>query len=233
MPPRGALPALQIVNKRQVKLGFSVGRFGPSGLGSVDVYVTTDEGATWEKSPGDPNVTLPVTGEARGLGPVKGSVTVNLPKDAVVYGFCLVVKSRAGLGKPPPRAGDPPQVRIEVDTTMPTAELYAPQPDPTRGDRLILTWKAEDRNLAANPISLEWAAAANGPWTFIGDPQLPNTGRYSWQVPENIPAKVFLRLSVRDTAGNNAIAQTDQPQLIDLTVPEIEHGTPISVSTAP
>ena len=51
------------------------------------VYVTTDEGATWEKSQADPNVTLPVTAETRGAQPVKGNVTVNVPKDGIIYGF--------------------------------------------------------------------------------------------------------------------------------------------------
>jgi hypothetical protein len=220
-PMHGGGAPLQIVNKRQVKLGFGVGKFGPSGLGTVEVYVTTDDGATWEKSPADPNVSLPVTSEVRGQAPVRGTVTVNLPRDGVVYGFYLVVKSRAGLGKPPPHSGVPPQVRIEVDTTLPTAELYAPMPDPASRDRLILSWKAEDRNLAPNPVSLEWAPAATGPWSFIGEPQLPNSGRYQWQVPANVPPKVYLRLSVRDQAGNNAIAQTDQPVLIDLQEPEL------------
>ncbi len=222
MPTRGPLPALQIVNKRQVQLGFNVSRFGPSGLGSVDVYVTTDEGATWEKAPTDPNVTLPVTGENRGQGAVRGSVTVTLPADGKIYGFHLVVKSRAGLGKAPPRPGDPPHVRIEVDTLQPEAELYAPQPEPTRSDALVLSWKATDRNLAANPVSLEWAANPAGPWTFIGEAQMPNTGRYTWTVPENTPAKVYLKLTVSDTAGNTAVAQTPQPVLIDLTKPEVE-----------
>jgi hypothetical protein len=220
-PTRGALPALQIVNKRQVKLGFDVTRFGPSGLGSVDVYVTTDEGATWEKSQADPNVTLPVTAETRGAQPVRGSVTVNLPKDGLIYGFFLVVKSRAGLGKEPPRPGDPPQVRIELDTMQPEAELYAPQSDTVRPDCLVLTWKASDRNLAPNPISIEWSARPDGPWTFIGDAQLANTGRYLWQIAENTPAKVYLKLSVRDTAGNTAVALTPQPVLIDLTRPDV------------
>jgi hypothetical protein len=221
MPTRGALPPLQIVNKKQVKLGFDVGRFGPSGLGGVDVYVTRDEGATWEKSPADPNVTLPVSSEVRGAAPVRGSVTVNLPSDGVVYGFHLVVKSRAGLGKPPPRSGDAPHVRLELDTTMPTAELYAPQPDPARGSALVLAWKAEDRNLDSNPVSLEWSPNRDGPWEFIGDPKLPNTGRYTWNVPDRTPPKVYLKLTVRDTAGNVAVAQTPEPVLIDLQVPEI------------
>ena len=136
-------------------------------------------------------------------------------------GFYLVVKSKAGLGKPAPKSGDPPQVRVEVDTRPPTASLYAPQPDSARHDGLVLIWKAEDRNLAANPITLEWAAQRDGRWELIGEPHLPNTGRYTWQVPDNIPPKVYLRLTVRDTAGNSAVAQTPEPILIDLTVPEI------------
>jgi hypothetical protein len=226
-PTRSALPALQIVNRRQVKLGFNVSKFGPSGLGTVDVYVTTDEGATWTKSADDPHVSLPVTPEGKGGMPVRGTVSVALPKDGQTYGFYLVVKSRAGLGKEPPRPGDPPQVRMEVDTTLPVAELYAPQAAPNSQDSLILTWKAEDRNLAPNPVSLEWSANANGPWTFIGDAQLPNSGKYIWNIQGNTPAKVFLKLTVRDTANNTAIAQTDQPVLIDLARPDVNDVSPV------
>jgi hypothetical protein len=50
---------------------------------------------------------------------------------------------------------------------------------------------------------------------------LPNTGRYTWQVPANTPPKVYLKLTVRDTAGNAAVAKTDDAILIDLTVPEV------------
>src|SRR5262249_231133 len=178
----------------------------------------------------DPNVTLPVTAETRTAQPVRGSVTVSLPKDGVIYGFYLVVKNRAGLGKQPPRPGDPPHARIELDTVQPEAELYAPQPDPVRRDCLALTWKASDRNLAPNPISTEWSARPDGPWTFIGDAQLANTGRYLWQVPENAPAKVYLKLSVRDTAGNTAVAQTPQPVIIDVTPPDYD---PQSIKVMP
>jgi hypothetical protein len=219
--PRGQLPTLQYVNKRQVKLGFNVTRIGPSGLGGVDVYITTDEGATWEKSSADPNVSLPLTPDTHGGSPVHGTVTVALQKESVVYGFYLVIKSKAGRGKPPPRPGDMPQTRIEMDTTAPVATLRAPQPTPGRQDSLILTWDAEDRNLAQNPISLEWSKTANGPWEFIGDAQLPNTGKYTWVLREGVPHMVYLRLTVRDIAGNVAVAQTDQPVLIDLVDPEI------------
>jgi hypothetical protein len=223
MPTRGPLANLQIVNKHQVKLGFNVGKFGPSGLGTVDVYVSTDEGATWEKAPGDPSVSLPVS--PMGTASVKGTVTVSLPKEGVRYGFYLVIKSRAGLGKDPPRPGDAPHVRIEADMTPPDAELFAPQPAPGEPNRLILRWKAQDRNPTDNPISLEWAAQPSGPWTFIGDSQLPNNGSYTWAVTEQVPHKVYLKLSVRDAAGNIAVAQTDKPVLIDLYKPELVDGS--------
>jgi hypothetical protein len=224
---RGALPSLQIVNRPQVKLGFDVARFGPSGLGTVDVYVTTDEGNTWQKATSDPAINLPVSPETRGNASLHGTVTVQLPKEGTIFGYYLVVKSRAGLGKSPPRPGDIPQVRLELDKTPPVAVLNAPQPAPGRQDALIMSWRAEDRNLAANPISLEWAPSANGPWEFIGDAQLPNTGRYTWQVPDRIPPKVYLKLTARDVAGNTAVAVTPDPVVIDVVIPEISEVRPI------
>jgi hypothetical protein len=219
---RGKLPALRIVNKPQVKLDFDVSRFGPSGLGGVDVYVTQDEGANWEKAQGDVAPTLASPPEAGRPGPVHGSLSLPLPREGVVYGFYLVVKSKAGLGKAPPQRGDLPHIRVERDTKLPDAKLYGPELDPTNPGCLVMIWQAADKNLTDKPVSLEWAERREGPWDFIGEPQLANTGRYSWKVPEHAPAKVYLRLSVRDQAGNVAVAQTNEPILIDLVVPELE-----------
>lgn len=221
-PPTGRLnmPDLKIVNKRQMKLDFEVAKFGPSGLGRVNVFVTTDDGQTWEKQITDGSTAFPM-GVERSGGPVRGSVGINLMQEGVPYGFTVVVESKAGLSKAPPQRGDAPQIRLELDMTLPEAQLFQPAPDPGRRDTLLLTWKAQDRNLAANPISLEWAERKDGPWNYIGSPELPNTGKHSWPVPPNAPASVYLRLTVRDTAGNTAVAQTSDPVLVDLTVPEV------------
>jgi hypothetical protein len=225
------LPPVQIINRRQVKLDFEVTRFGPSGLGSVDVYVTMDDGKSWAKSPTEGNVTLPMATEIKPGQPLRGSVTVQLNKEEpVVYGFYMVVKSRANLGKPPPRPGDPPQLRVEVDMTPPYAELMAPTPDHDSRDGLVLTWKASDLHMADNPISLEWAPSKDGPWSFIGSPQLPNTGKYIWHLPASVPPSVYLKLTARDVAGNSAVAETSEPVLVDLTIPEV--GPP-TISLAP
>jgi hypothetical protein len=228
--PRGALPTLKLVNKRDVKLEFEVAKIGPSGLGGADVYVTINEGATWSRLPGELPVTLPPASELHGGGPVHGSVTVQLPGEGTVYGFIVAVKSKAGLGRAAPKPNEPPQVRVELDSTAPKAQLFGPMPDPNRRNALILSWSALDRNLSGSCITLEWAERKEGPWTVIAD-QLPNTsatgplpaevsGSYLWQLPERIPSSVFLKLTVRDTAGNSAVATADKPVLIDLSVPE-------------
>jgi hypothetical protein len=225
-PMRGALPGVQLVNKKEVKLDFDVTKLGPSGLGSVEVYVTNDDGASWNPVPLGPDaVQAP---EARGPGQARGSVMVSLAEDAKVYGFYLVVKSRANLGKPAPHGGDAPHVRVERDTVPPRAELNFPKADPNRRDTLLLTWTADDKNLTTTPITLEWAPRKDGPWEFIGAPELPNTGRYAWQVPANVPPSVYLKLTVRDGAGNVAVAVSPEPQTVDLSVPEIS-----SVSISP
>ncbi len=239
---RGSLPALQVVNKRQVKLDFDVGAVGPSGLGSVEVYATTDEGASWESVPAGPDTVLPSGTDGRPAAPVRGSVTVNLAREGVPYGFCIVVKNRAGIGKPPPQRGDAPQVRLELDEKPPLAKLYAPTQDPAQKNALILAWTARDRNLAVNPVLLEWSERKEGPWTSVspeplsnrpdpgGGPETENTptGHYSWLVPDRMPARVYLKLSVRDTAGNVAVAETRDPVTIDLVPPEVS-----SVTVAP
>jgi hypothetical protein len=233
---RGALPDLQYVNKKQVKLEFDVSRIGPSGLGGVEVYLTADEGLTWNPAPVDGTPLLPVNLDGRAQGPLHGSVAVNLPNERIRYGLCLVVKSRAGLGKPPPQKGEPPQVRLELDQTPPYAALFRPQPDTNRTNTLILSWMAWDRNLTANPVTLEWAERRDGTWQSVSTEPLTNnlptsaptgekpegpTGTFAWQLPDRIPSRVYLRLKVRDLAGNESVAQTPEPVLIDLTVPEV------------
>jgi hypothetical protein len=217
---RSTLPTVDLVNRKQAKINFHIGKYGPSGIGAVDVYVTNDDGATWTLSPGDHNVSLPTAADLRGGSPIEGAVMVDLPQEGVVYGYYIVVKSRAGRGIKPPEQGTLPQVRVEMDITPPDIALYEPRPDAVRRDMLLLTWKATDKNLANNPVTIEWAAQKDGPWSLIGTADMANSGQYSWQVPVNVPPSVFLRMSVRDAAGNTNVAATPEPVLVDLSVPE-------------
>jgi hypothetical protein len=230
-PPSGAavafqkqLPPAKHVNIKEVDLEYELTRTGPSGIGSVDLWWTTDDGQTWEKAP-NPEVKDFVK---EGLQP-RYQRTVALLEGDRVYGFSLVVKSRAGLGKAPPRPGDMPEVRIELDTTPPVAKLFSPRQDPAKKDNLILSWQVSDKNLSDKPITVEWAERPDGNWQTIAA-DIVDSGQYSWRPAPGMPVQVYLRLRVRDVAGNEGVAVTGEPQLIDLTEPE-GHLVNVSVPT--
>lgn len=202
--PLRPLPPLQVINTPQITLEYEVTKVGPSALGKVELWVTQDDGKSWRFLADDPDLKSPIIADLPGEG---------------TYGFCLVLHSGAGLTRGAPLAGDAPEIRVEVDTTPPVAQLYRPEPDPQVRDALLISWTATDKNLAQNPISLQWADRADGNWQHIAN-NLPNTGRYTWQLPANLPYRVYLRLIARDNAGNISTAQTPDSVLVDLNKPE-------------
>jgi hypothetical protein len=202
--PRTALPALQMVNTRQLSIDYEVTKEGPSGIGKVELWMTHDDGKYWERFAENPNLKPPMNVELPGEG---------------IYGFRLVLQSKAGRNKPPPQSGDLPEMRVELDSTPPSAQLFRPEPDPNQADGLILSWSASDRNLAQRPITLQWAEQPGKEWhTIVSD--WPNDGRYIWKLTKDIPYLVYLRLTVHDSAGNSATAETPEPVCIDLVKPD-------------
>ena len=194
----------QIINSPQITLDYRVDRVGPSGVGAVDLYLTEDEGRTWRRYAEDTDLTPPMV--------------VNLPGEGV-FGLRLVVTSKAGLGRRPPQEGDAPDMRVEVDTTVPIVKLFRPEPYKGRRDAIVLTWQAsDDRNLATSPITLQWAERPDGEWKTIAT-DLTNSGRHVWTVGPNM-VRVYLRVVARDMAGNQGFDETADPILVDLTEPE-------------
>jgi hypothetical protein len=201
---------VQILNSTELTLDYELAKVGPSGIGKVELWLTEDDGQSWQRWAEDPEAAASMRGG-------KYQRRIELPREGV-FGFRLVVLSHAGLGEPPPKPGDPPEMRVEVDITQPRAQLYC-QPDPQRENALLLRWECEDKNLAACPVTLEWSDEPQGTWKEIAA-KLPATpGWYSWKLPEGVPVLVYLRLTVWDTAGNKAVAVTPTPQLADLAKP--------------
>src|SRR5205823_6039585 len=188
---------------------YKVSRMGPSGVRRAILYMTSNDGQTWTEVAEDRAINY--------------RVTANIPGEGV-YGFFLVLESGAGLSRGAPVDGvDQPQKRVEVDVTPPEVNIYEPAPDPINRDTLILRWSATDKNLSNNRVTLEYALGENGPWVKIADS--PNTGQYSWKVPTNMQTpRVFLKVTARDMAGNEGIAKSTKPQLIDLNKPDGELG---------
>ncbi len=205
---RAASAPVRQSNQRSLALN-DEGKTGPPGVGMVQLWMSSEDGGTWIK-----------TGEVTDAKP---PFPIELPPEDGLYGFILVVRSKAGLGRPDPKPGEPPDVRVELDTTPPEGELSKVEADPRRKDLLFLVWKAKDKNLAPAPITLKWTDKPGGEWRNIAE-NIPNTGKYAWTMPEGLPYQVYLRMEIRDLAGNVGEAVSEEPVVIDLQEPVVKVG---------
>lgn len=192
------------VKSRQFNIDYRIDDIGPSGVSTIELFVSQNNGDKWYRYGIDEDHRSPFE--------------VEVPSDGV-YGFVMRVVSGAGLTDPAPQPGERPEISIVVDSSPPVVNLY-PLQQGTGADanRIRITWKAGDQKLADRPIALSYAANPNGPWQQISD-WLPNTGQYIWNVGQGIPPRLYVRVVARDAAGNLARVDTPQPVLVDLAKP--------------
>ena len=104
--PRGAGdagPEKSWVKSKHISLNYEIAKKGPSGVSSVELWWTRD-GREWKKYKEETDPKPPFVFDVYDEG---------------IYGFTLAVKNGVGLGEPPPRLGDAPQIWVEVDLTKP------------------------------------------------------------------------------------------------------------------
>ncbi|QEG36903.1 hypothetical protein [Bythopirellula goksoeyrii] len=185
-----------LMNSRTFDVEYDLQSVGPWGVAKVELWGTQDGGSTWQSYGNDPDNRSPVRARVPGAG---------------VYGFRIVVDGANGAASPPPRSGDEPELVITVDLEPPSAELLsAKMGTGNLNDHLQIRWNAEDDNLEQRPIGLYFSSQPSGPWSAIAA-GLENTGSYTWRVERHIPIRFYIRLEVRDTAGNVATFQTPEP----------------------
>ena len=80
---------MQHVNTKEITLEYELTKVGPSGVGSVDLWWTRNDGQTWEPYADDPEV----------KGPGKHKRLLPLPVDDGLVGFLLVGAQPGGSGK--------------------------------------------------------------------------------------------------------------------------------------
>jgi hypothetical protein len=214
------LPAIQPINVARFKLTYNIESQGPSGVSRAEVWMTRNDGKDWVRWMNTEKVETPLTIE------LDQKANPNLEG---VYGLKIILASGAGLTHGAPVAGDVPEMRVDLDLTAPSIKIFEPIPDPKEKDTMILRWKAEDRNLANEPITIEWSEFVDGPWHPITSQEvdgksvatkwIPNTGNFPWKLHSGVPARVYLKISGRDLAGNVGEAKTRQPILVDLNKP--------------
>ena len=137
-----------------------------------------------------------------------------------IYGFRLVLVAANGLSGPTPRSGDLADMWIAVDETSPQAELTSARyGQGLQAGKLEILWEAQDRFLSERPVTLQYSESATGPWTTIAA-GLPNSGHFYWPLDPSAPKQVYLRLEVRDLAGNVDADQTDVPVNLEALIPK-------------
>jgi hypothetical protein len=198
------LDDVKYVNSLDLTFRYNVVEVGPSGVKEVEVWMTEDK-ETWTKVQTESNVKAPITYHALHEGR---------------FGFRLVAVSGVGKAAGRPSRGSLPSFWVEVDTTPPFVELVNP---PEVGGnfsarQVTIRWKASDKNLAPNPVKLLYARDRSGPWTTIAENR-PAQGLHIWQVSNDLPAKVFIRVEATDRAGNTGQAETPTEVVIDLSEP--------------
>jgi hypothetical protein len=194
-----------MVNSKRISLNYAVRDVGPSGISGVELWYTRD-GKTWTKYDGAPQRQPPFI--------------VDVPEEGL-YGFTLVARSGVGLGRQPPKAGELPQVWVEVDLTRPDVHLLATETSYSAGTHnLTVRWSATDKNLAARPITLLYAEQPEGPWTLIAA-HIENSGQYTGPLVPGVPNRIYVRVEAADLVGNVGAANSQSPVVIDLSQPAV------------
>jgi hypothetical protein len=183
---------LHLINSRRFKLHYAL-KDAPGSACGVDLWCTAD-GRTWHRHDG-----------SSGQSPYP----IGVAEDGV-YGITLRARL-AGGSSVPPQPGEAPQVWVEVDSTRPIVRLVDVREGTVAGARSVsLRWESADKNLESRPVSLSFAEQPQGPWRPITG-NLDSSGTYVWQLPLDVPPRLFMRVEARDRAGNVGTAQTPEP----------------------
>ncbi|MCC7424107.1 MAG: hypothetical protein IT428_27900 [Planctomycetaceae bacterium] len=202
MPTAGT--KTRVVGGRKFQIGYKVEDVGPSGVSSIELYITEDNGRKWYKYGTDPDHQSPFD--------------VEVPRDGQ-YGFAIRVRSGAGLAADPPQPGEAPSILVVCDQVGPQIQMLPPQQGRAENlDKVVIRWKVTDENPHDKPVSLSYATDLAGPWQPICGWQA-NTGSYVWTVGHGVPARIFIRVTARDAAGNLSKADTPEAVVVDLTKP--------------
>jgi hypothetical protein len=205
-PKTGPGPVVRLVNQKRITLNYQVREVGPSGVSGVELWYTRD-GKTWRRDETGTETKPPYIIEVSEEG---------------LYGFTLLAKNGIGLSNDPPKSGDAPQVWVEVDLTKPAVSMTEVRATVDgKGPALKIGWKASDKNMINQPITISYSEKENGPWQPIVS-HLDNTGKFVWPLRSDLPGKIFVQVEARDLAGNLGSAKTTTAVQIDLTRPVVQ-----------
>jgi hypothetical protein len=190
----------RMVNSRTFQIDYDVGNAQAGSIHKVELWGTRDGGLHWTSYGADADNITPMSATVEGEG---------------MYGFRILVQNASGMIEFPPKSGDRPEIWVGVDLTRPTCRLTAiEQGKGEHTGKIDIRWEAWDRAPAERPITLSYSDQPAGPWVVIAT-ALENDGHHQWQLDNRVAERIYVRLEMRDQAGNVEITQTTQPVSLD------------------
>ncbi|HZE98734.1 MAG TPA: hypothetical protein VE981_17025 [Planctomycetota bacterium] len=187
LPPELRISGPTTSNEVPVKIEWTGGDLGGSGMKRVSLWITRDGGQTWKLHGDDPSMKSPYF-----FTDLDG-----------VYGLKLVGEDKMGNANPSPVAGMPPLFTLTLDRTKPEVKLISPAPPGYLGGvAMPVQWTAKDNiDMPANGIALSWTDDGGKTWKEIAK-GLKNDGLYSWTPPCATLTDCRLKIVATDFAGN-------------------------------
>ncbi len=197
----GAVPR-QLINTTQASIDYRVDQVGPSGVGRVEIFLSPDQGQSWQRH--------------REHAARRSPAEIDLPGEGL-FGVRIAITNGNGFGGSAPVRGDQPHCWIEVDTTSPFLQLRPVEVLPQNG-AIEIRWTATDKNLGAEPVNLFFRVRPDAPWQVVAR-NVKNDGVHRWNFPRDVGSHFYFKVEVADLAGNVARAETPNPVVLDMTEP--------------
>jgi hypothetical protein len=203
--PAGERP--RFVAARTFKLAFDVEDARSGDIERVELWQTTDAGASWGR------IAVLQSNEVEAKSPFEIAVAHD-----GLYGFSVSTSTRRGGSERRPRAGDSPGVWIFVDTAPPEVKITSvtfrePRAADAGGGELVIQWQVSDAGLAARPITLGYSPTPGGPWTTVAG-GLDQRGPYDWPLGGRLVGRFYLRIEALDAAGNIGHDEPSEPVVL-------------------
>ena len=202
----GTSPPAQPVASREILLSFAADQ--PELVKAVQVYASDDGGRTWR----------PIESErveshrVRCVAPADGR-----------FDFFIVLENEHGASSSPPVTGTPPHASVMIDTLAPTLQLHSGTVglNPAGLPVLTLSLTLIEEQLCADGVRLFYRAHnETGAWADAGDVAYAD-GSVSRVLPDDVPAKIDVRVVATDRAGNRTLDELRGVAVRDVTEPRI------------
>jgi hypothetical protein len=214
--PHGRVLGPAISAKNEILLDLDVADVGPAGLQSARLWVSQDDGTSWNEGPFIQE-------------PFK-QVAWKAPADGR-FRLYVVATDQAGNQNAMPKGKADDQFVLTVDTVAPAITLGAaigvveaekvnsPKKSFTPGTRLAVPFTIKDANLAPNSVAVYLQTDPSRGWAELGK-GLPVDAAFRFPLPEQKASTKTARIKVTalDLAGNLGEVVSSEPFEIDTGV---------------